>query len=408
MAEASLLGSPVSKRDAFVRAFLKSEKWRPSKLEKPRMIFPRDPRYNLALARYLKPFEHWLWGYLRGFCSRGVPATRDCAKGLNQQQRAALIRRKMSQIPGCAVLEVDGKAFEAHIEKWQLEQEHAVYMAAYPGDGNLQRLLGWQLLLRGVTGCGVGFERVGGRASGDFNTGMGNSLIMLCVVRAVLRELCGVFDCLCDGDNALVFLPPGSVPTVQANFRSVALDVSGHEMELDRPVYVLEEVRFGQSAPLEVRPGVWTMVRGWDKVLSQGTSTHIHLRETRFAREWLSGVAACESYLADGVPVLWAWANAVRRSCGHLGPVREHRAFSDYAVMGVPLSVLGSHRYASPPTALARESFFRAWGVDLDAQLEIEAVLSRGFELGAWSERPSDSFSRGDVVGAGLLWPWRD
>lgn len=391
-----LVDGPVGKSDLFIRGFLKAEKWRPDKVSKPRMIFPRDPRYNLELASYLKPFEHWLWGNLRGFCSRGVSRTRDCAKGLGPRARAELIRRKMGQIKDCVVCEVDGKAFEAHVSRWQLEAEHSVYKAAYPGDRRLAWLLSGQLVNTGVTSCGVRFKREGGRASGDFNTGMGNSLVMLCVVRAVLRELTPCFDSLVDGDNALVFLPGDVAQNVLNRFHERALHVSGHEMVLERAVTVLEEVRFGQSAPVEITPGHYRMVRPWRKVLSQGTSTHVHLREPKFAREWLLGVATCEGFLASGVPVLWAWATGLQRSSGHKGPVRAD-PFREYEVLGVPLSILAGSTEISEPCATARESFCRAFGLSPDDQVALERVLLQGFSLGEPVVRPSTSFGAADA-----------
>jgi len=402
-AESSLLSDPVGPGDAFLRGFLKAEKWKPDKLSKPRMIFPRDPRYNLEVASRLKPFEHWLWGRLRGFCSRGVKPSRDCAKGLGPEQRANLIRRKMSQIPGCVVFEVDGKAFEAHVTRWQLEQEHSVYVSAFPGDRGLQRLLSWQLSNRGVTSCGVRFEREGGRASGDFNTGMGNSLVMMSVVRAVLRRLTPVFDSLTDGDNSLVFLPPAVVPLVFESFHNEAVRLSGHEMTLERPTSVLEEVRFGQSAPLNLGDGSYRMVRSWDKVLSQGTSSHIWLREPSFAREWLRGVGTCEAFLGSGVPIVWAWSNAVLRCSGHSGPVRVH-PFGDYAFLGADLAVLPVGREAAEPTAECRLSFQRAFGVPVDAQLEIERVLHRGFVLNIPPARECSETGLCDVWYGDLAW----
>jgi len=99
-------------------------------------------------------------------------------KGLNPRQRANLIVRKFNQFRDCVVFEVDGKAFEAHVTVPQLEQEHSVYDVAYQ-DARLRKVLSRQLELAGVTANGVKFSRPGGRASGDYNTGMGNTLVML-------------------------------------------------------------------------------------------------------------------------------------------------------------------------------------------------------------------------------------
>lgn len=381
-AETSLrVFGPLCSSDWMLRAFLKAEKVNAlNKYPKPRMIFPRSPRYNLVLASRLKPFEHWLWGNLKSWGVFGVPPTRVVAKGLSPTRRAGLIRRKMSQIPGCVVLEVDGKAFEAHCDVWQLLLEHSIYHAAYPGDGRLAYLLSKQLRNFGVTKGGVKFEREGGRASGDFNTGMGNSLIMLSVVVATMGCLnVGVFDVLIDGDNALLFLREVDVFCVVDGFASVSLEISGHEMVLERPVCVLEAVRFGQSAIVEVA-GVCRMVRDWRKVLSQGTSDHAHLRELPFVLAHLRGVARCELSLAKGVPILQRWCEVVLQATEGSRDLSFDR-YRDYHALGV----LGWEGAVSVPVAdSTRLSFHLAFGVSPSDQLAIESSLSWDGVLKPW------------------------
>jgi hypothetical protein len=354
-----MLDGPLSSSDYKLRAFVKAEKLRAGAYLKPRMIFPRSPRYNLHLASWLKPFEHWLWGNLKSGALRGVGNSRVVAKGLNPTQRANLIRRKMRSMPDCVVFEVDGKAFEAHVDVWQLLQEHSVYESAYPGDGDLKKALNKQLHNFGRTSAGVKFSRPGGRASGDVNTGMGNSLVMLAVVTGTMRTMGVPWDTLVDGDNALLFVRAHDLPAVLAGFASVALRISGHEMVLERPTSVVEEVVFGQSSPVEGEGG-WRMVRDWKKVLSHMTSSHDHLREPRFAREFLFGVALCESVLADRVPILWAACNHLR-ACADSGAKPRLQALRYYEMLGVDLERVGS--WAREPDELSRQSFYRAFGV---------------------------------------------
>jgi hypothetical protein len=365
----------LSSSDHVLKAFLKAEKVKGGVTSKPRMIFPRSPRYNLHLASWLKPFEHWLWSNLKTVGSSGVGKTRVVAKGLSPGRRANLIVRKFSAIPDCVVFEVDGKAFEAHCDVWQLLQEHSVYETAYPGDSGLKRTLNKQLRNFGFTRCGLRFSREGGRASGDFNTGMGNTLVMLAVIAGVMDTLrVPVFDSLVDGDNALLFLPRSWLQRVVAEFHDVALEVSGHEMVLEHAVDCIEGIRFGQSAPVKTSRG-WTMVRDWRKVLSLGTSSHAHLREPRFALEFLQGVSLCELSLAREVPILGAWAESLRRATDEGVDVRLH-PHGDYGYLGVDLSEVKSARYV-PPTAVARRSFCLAFGVEPDEQEVIEEVLFR-------------------------------
>jgi len=373
-AERSLmLDGPLSSSDYKLRAFLKAEKRHIGSLAKPRMIFPRSPRYNLCLASWLKPFEHWLWGNLRRSAFSGAGNSRVVAKGLSPRQRANLIARKFYEVPDCVVMEVDGKAFEAHLDLWQLVQEHLVYATAYPGDGDLRRVLNHQLRNFGVTSCGVRFSREAGRASGDFNTGMGNSLVMLAVVVGCMSSLgLSVWDTLVDGDNALLFLRKADMLRVVPVFAATALKVSGHEMTLESPVDYLEGVRFGQSAPVWCEGG-WTMVREWRKVISHGIASHVHLLEPRFALEWTRGVALCEASLAHGVPVLWAWTNRLLSLTDEVHRVRWD-ALRDYQVLGVDFARVGSR--AREPDPLSRQSFHRAFGVTPYEQVQLELEMS--------------------------------
>jgi len=373
-AEESLLSEgPVARHDTRLSAFLKAEKFNGmSKFAKPRMIFPRSYRYNLDLATRLKPFEHELWRKLRAKRSWGVPSTRVVAKGLGPGARADLIRRKFEAFGGrCVCFEVDASSFEAHNDVWQLRQEHRIYHVAFPGDAGLQSLLSAQLRNRGITSLGTKFSREGGRASGDLNTGMGNSLTMLAVVVTVLEGM-GLtrFDTLVDGDNALVFMDHTESPRVVAEFADRALFCSGHEMVLERPVTVLEEVRFGQSAPVCV-DGEWTMVRDWRKVLSHGHAHHAHLRQPAFVKPFLRGVALCELSLARGLPIIQRWCELLLRETeGARVPTADF--YRDYLEMGASLD---QSAQLEPVKDSTRESFGRAFGVLAGDQMMMEAEL---------------------------------
>lgn len=365
----------ITGADSLLGAFLKAEKFGTAKYGKPRMIFPRSPRYNLALASFLKPFEHWLWGNLTARRLFNGSNTRVVAKGLNGEQRANLILKKFKLMGECVCFEVDGSAFEAHVDVWQLEQEAAVYLAAYSGDHELAALLARQRHNEGYTANGVRFSRFGGRASGDFNTGMGNTIVMLCVVVSVLRHLKVPFDTLADGDNALVFLRPKDIDLVLAYFAPLARQFSGHEMVLERPVRVYEEVRFGQSAPVQVSAERWTMVRDYRKVLSQLTSNHAHLNERKQIAKYLRSVALCELSLNAGLPIVQNLA-ARLLSITDASKPRQEQVLREYQARGVDLDTLHKTRFVEP-TDIARRSYERAFGVTPERQLLIEKHLSQ-------------------------------
>lgn len=375
-AEESLRAFPVRGLDARLRPFLKCEKVPAGGSGKPRMIFPRDPRYNLELASYLKPFEHWLWGRLVA-SELGVPGTgRVVAKGLNPQQRAALILKKFGAVPDCVVVEVDGRAFEAHVGPSLLEHEHRVYKAAYGGARKLSWLLSWQMVLEGRTEAGVEFSRPGGRASGDFNTGMGNSLVFLAVVAGSMN-IAGSWDILVDGDNALLFLPGTSAGRVMRELPDRVLASSGVELTLERPVTVFEEVRFGRSAPVFI-DGRPRMLRPPCRLMSLATSSHVWLREPRFAVEWLRGVGLCELSLALGVPVYQEFALRLLRLTEQVTRVRAH-PYSDYFFLGARFAEAWEAR---PVSRASRESFARAFGVTPREQERLESAIRGSQDLG--------------------------
>jgi hypothetical protein len=393
-AERSLrVDGALRKEDWYLRPFLKAEKFQGViKRTKPRLIYPRSPRYNLMLASRLKPFEHWVWSRLtaRWVCRGGVG--RVCAKGLNPVERANLIARKMANMVDCTVMEVDGKAFEAHVGPDQLALEHAVYAAAFPGDRGLQRLLSKQKVLEGTLSCGARFSRPGARASGDYNTGLGNSLVMIAVVTGVLRTYGIPFDVLADGDNALLFLRAQDLGRVVANLHGDVKSECGQELTLERPTTVLEEVRFGRSAPVFFG-GKYRMVRDWRAILSGALSSHRWLREPRFVPEWVRGVAACELSLARGLPIVQAWALSLQAVWGGPEGVREH-PHTDLVFKG---AWFARSEESLEVSTEARLSFERAFGTSPEEQLAIEKRIGCAVPQGQWLRVELPGFDHADA-----------
>lgn len=371
----SLLAEPELTRDDWkLGVFVKADKFGFDKLAKPRMIFPRSPRYNLVLASWLKPLEHWLWPWLTARRVGGGGVGRVVAKGLGPVGRAELIRRKMDKFLDPVVFEVDGAAFEAHVVVEALRFEHGFYLSMYGDDPELASVLSRQLFNFGKSRDGVRFSRSGGRASGDFNTGMGNSLLMLgACVQSLKRLCCRRFDLLVDGDNALLFLERSEYARILPRFSEVVTRISAQELVLENPVSRFEHVVFGRSQPVSVGGGVSKMVRPWQRVLSGACASHHNLNHRGAWEGYLRGVALCESVLAAGVPVLWAWCSrllALTRGAR----VAHDGAFRDYRVYGVSTS---DGREPDPPTAEARESFAVAFGLSVSEQVCFERELLR-------------------------------
>jgi hypothetical protein len=368
----SLEEEPLSVyHDSRLKPFLKAEKFNSQlKMAKPRMIMPRSPRYNLELARYLKPLEHELWGRLRSPRRWGVGASRVVAKGLNQTQRANLILRKFRGIRDVVVVEVDGAQFEAHVTRQVLMLEHSVYRAKF-ADPRLKNMLDAQLELKGTTSHGIKFQRPGARASGDVNTGMGNSIVMLAAVDTTMTELSGgrfPFDLLVDGDNALLFFPREHLEFVRANFRRTITEVSGQEATIDGEAFIPEHITFGQCQPVQITENSWTMVRNPWKVISNSFSGYRQWDKHLYACRVSKSIAQCELSLAQGVPVLQPY---FLHSLRHFDKYRES---SDDSVR--EMFYLGARRMTTgrPITALARSSFELAFGIGVRSQQALELL----------------------------------
>lgn len=321
-------------------------------------------------------------------------------KGLSPRQRAQVLVRKFRDFTDCVCFEVDGKVFEAHVNEHLLAAEHSIYKRAYVGDAGLRRLLRFQERLECDTPSNIKFSRPAGRASGDYNTGMGNSLIMLCVVVGVLRSYGLPFDVAVDGDNALVFMSKEHSLRVLPDFGDRVRGDSGLVLTLEKPVSVIEKIRFGKSAPVLLDDG-YTMVRDYRSVMSNGTASHRHLRHPKAVARWLKGVAQCELSLAAGLPVLQAWSLRLLELTGDVKAMRAG-AYRDQLFMG---AVLGESK-ARPISAKTRESFAIAFDLLPDQQLEVEALLGKiGLEIHPIEVIPP-SLHDWRVASPGVMEPW--
>lgn len=369
-AAASLvLDGLCTRKDAQVKAFVKGEKLGQGKVGKPRVIMGRNPRYNLELASYLKPLEHALYPALRGW-KRMLTRTRLIGKGLNGEERASLLRKKMESGPEVCCFEVDCKSFESHLTTPMLRKEHGIYQALLPS-ARLAELLRWQESFDGCFRNGVRFHAEGVRASGDFNTGLGNTLIMCALVLAVGRRLKTRFDFLADGDNAVVFVKVSDLALWRRELPETFLEM-GHEAEMGDVATSVSDIVFGQSKPLCVN-GRWTMVRDPLKVLSNAFAGHQHYSEMRGGVKVLKSVAYCESVINRGVPLLQAFAHAMLVRLRKISFVREGFDLGNYEYQRIATQ---SDRWSAANfeeiSSETRLLFEKSWGFSVEEQIRLE------------------------------------
>jgi hypothetical protein len=363
------------RKDSMVKAFVKGEKLSRFKVHKPRVIMGRSPRYNLELASFLKPIEHAVYPGLRGWGRQFYTHTRLIGKGLNPEQRAQLIRRKFLAAPDMVCMEIDGKSFESHFSVPVLAEEHLFY-TMFNSCPRLKKLLRWQQEFVG-RGEGIRYKVSGVRASGDFNTGLGNTLVMCCLVLASAKLLGTRFDFLADGDNAILFLRKADLDVWRRVLPEVFLSM-GFEVTLEDPATEFEQIVFGQSKPC-FAAGRWTMVRDVYKVLSHAACGHQHFSEMKGGLRVLKSIGYCEAVLSRGVPVLQEYAHALLKATQHVS--FSHAELGDFeykAVLSRGISWAAAAK--ADITAEARLGFEKSWGISLEEQVRMERVLARGFE----------------------------
>lgn len=361
--------------DSKVKAFIKSEKFNPldKKNPDPRMIQARGLRYNVELARYLRPIEH------RIYKIRSHRGYRLIAKGMNQQERAFEIKKIYESFARPVVFSMDASRWDKHVHRDVLRVEHEVYKG-FCSDPHFMRLLRCQLRNHCSTRGGVRWVSEGRRMSGDMNTALGNCTLMVSMCFAA-QEMTGIpFEIFDDGDDCLLFAEERFADRLRKELPEVYLHF-GQELKLENEARALEDVVFCQAKPVKTSQG-WRMVRNWRKVLSHSTSGVKHWNNPRLVRPMCNAVGMCELALNPGVPILQEYALALIRlgrgerlrwldvDSGLLLRVKHELHVSEERIEQVLLSVR-----PSPVTNESRESFAAAWGICPSEQQMVERIL---------------------------------
>lgn len=357
--------------DSFLSTFLKHEKLPVSKKRVvPRVIQPRRPQYNVEVGRYLHQLEHVLYSVIADIY--GAPTV---MKGYNAFQQGRMFSEAWGEFNSPAGLGLDASRFDQHISTPLLSWEHGVYGLFYHNDGHLARLLRWQLKNRGYIRTYDGSFRYkvdGGRCSGDMNTAMGNCLIMCAAVHSLLHHLgmarrgaskVRLFnngdDCMLIGERADLARVADEVPAYFARL--------GLVMKVEPLVDVFEKLSFCQTQPVRDELGV-RMCRDPRVSLSKdATQLDLgHSQQPNLTNQ-LYAIGQCGLALCGGLPVLQAYYTAVQRG-QHPGKGVDYKFYQS----GFYQLSKGLVPKQSVVTDTARVSFYNAFGIPPDLQIELE------------------------------------
>jgi len=353
----------LTSSDAKVSTFVKAEKVNlDAKVDPaPRVIQPRSPRYNVEVGRYLKLFEKELF---RGFARVwGYPVV---LKGLNAQAVGGWMATHWSQFDNPVAIGLDASRFDQHVGKQALSWEHSVYVGAFGGDQRLAKLLRWQLTNHGVgraEGHKVEYTVEGCRMSGDINTGLGNCLLMSCIVIAYC-ELKGLrFRLANNGDDCVLFVDKSDQDRL-SQLDSWFLDF-GFTLTREPPVYELEHVEFCQTRPIRCADG-WRMVRDPRSAMSKDCVSLLGWASEAEIKAWAMSVGTCGRSLTRGVPVWESWYDRLIGAGGSLS------AGVDERVRDSGFGYMSKGMVGCQIDDQVRVSFWRAFGITPDFQESLE------------------------------------
>lgn len=365
----SLLHDPLTKRDAFLKTFIKFEKCNLTKA--PRIINPRSTRYTLELARYLKKLEKPVYRAINKIFRSHTAHT--VIKGLNVSEAADVIRQKWDRFSDPVFVGGDITKLDMHIGIEALQLEHRVYYAIFRSR-KLKRLLNWQLHNRGRAyfkdGC-VSFKMNGTRSSGDINTSMGNAIIVCFVIWSAIQQLGLECELIDNGDDfGLIFEREHLAAVLECLPR--CFRKHGFLLEMEEPVYEFEQIEFCQTKPV-FDGRVWRMCRVPQTVFKKDTICTVGIPNIRMWRKWLAAVGDGGEHLTRGLPVLPQFYAMFKRAGISYTQAEFQRFFNNTSIFQSRHNLATFHKLV---TWEARVSFHSAFGILPDDQVALEAYFN--------------------------------
>lgn len=232
-------------RDSKVTPFVKKEKiFDDSK--PPRLVYSRDPAFNILYSLYTVPLEH------------ALVKLPQVAKGCNFLQRG----EKFKNLLGSWLCENDYSKFES-TQRVQLYDwiQVRIFEHFFGNDPHLAKLLEAKLHKKGATLRGLIFEFFGMMGSGEMDTGLFNTIFnwIACRYFEIVNGL-GKGEFLVDGDDGVIKVPIGFVPI------NSFTDFGFTAKLIVRPDY--HDVEFCSSKFMQISPGIFYQVQDLHKLLA--------------------------------------------------------------------------------------------------------------------------------------------
>nr|UVK78454.1 MAG: RNA-dependent RNA polymerase [Pastinaca umbravirus 1] len=362
----SIYEKPFNKEDARVATFIKAEKinFTAKPDPAPRVIQPRDPRFNICFAKFIKPLEPMLYKAL------GRLYKHPCiAKGFNAFQTGEIIANKWKSFNHPVCVGLDASRFDQHVSVAALKFTHKIYKR-FVRDPEFDRLL--QLMYtnkgRGTAKDGiVKYKVTGCRMSGDMDTALGNCVLMVMMTRALCKSLSIPHELMDNGDDCIVIFEQEHLAKFQSAVKPYFKKL-GFTMKVEDPVFKLEHIEFCQTQP--VFDGTqWRMVRQITSIAKDLCSV-ISWDQLPL---WWDAIGTCGLALAGGIPVFNSFYKWLCRIGKRGSSVDKHPLFK----CGMVYLSLGMDSSKKVITPEGRLSFASAFGISPEMQMALENVYDQ-------------------------------
>lgn len=365
----SLAAKPLSRDDATVATFIKCEKinFLAKTDPAPRIIQPRDPRFNAAIGVYIKPMEKKIYKNL------GKLYRHPCvAKGFDVFQTGDIMASKWSMFEQPCAISLDASRFDQHVSVAALEWTHATYLK-YNDDAEFKAMLQMMLRNKGRGLCADGrvdYVVDGCRMSGDMDTALGNCLLMVAMTYSYCKSLGIVHEVMDNGDDIVVIMDQSNERVFRDHVKKFYADL-GFTMKVEPTVYVLEEIEFCQMHP--VFDGVqWRMVRNpiclaKDLVCTTGQTQ---------VDDWLEAIGLGGISLASGLPIYQSFYVMLAKF-GRKRKKSKIEKWHLYAGSGFARLAGLTKREPAYISTEARCSFEKAFGLNFSKQEALEDMYDQ-------------------------------
>lgn len=277
------------RKHAYVNMFIKPDRWPEDIIQHkpPRAIQYRKPEFNLVMAHNLKDFEN---KFINEFKPFGL---RVCAKGLNQRQRAELLVEKAARFNNPYFICIDHSKFDSTVTKEHLQHLHKIYRKVTK---RKLPFLKYQIKNVCYSKHNIKYIARGTRCSGDFDTGLGNTVINAAAIMYVMKDH-GYYDFIIDGDDAVIVCdrPLYSIDGFKKFGFETKLTVT---QDIHKAEFCQSRVIFN-NGPLFSRNPI--------RAISNHTVSRKRYNLKGMLR-YIAGVGQAEMAVSQGVPVLQAAA----------------------------------------------------------------------------------------------------